>query len=305
MKPKLGIALGSGAARGWAHIGVLNALADLNIRPDIIAGCSIGALVGAAYACQQQAALESWVRSLTWKEIFSFLDLSVMSGGLIQGEKLIELGHVKLAGIDIESLPVSYGAVATALATGQEIWLHDGQLLDAVRASIALPGLFKPYKYQDQWLVDGGLVNPVPVSLCKALGADVVIAVNLNSDIVGKHLDSKESSQTEKGLGEGIWDRVSEGFKHRLNNGKQSLMLQLFGEGRDSPGTFKVLASSLNIMQDRITRSRLADEPPTVLLEPKLAHIGLLDFDQANEAIAEGRSCVENAVRQLGTILNS
>lgn len=293
---KVGVALGSGSARGWSHIGVLNALADMGIRPHLIAGCSIGALVGAAYANRQEQALEQWVRSLSWRDIVGFIDLSVVPGGLIQGEKLLEFAREYTPDTTIDELPVSFGAVATELASGREIWIREGKLLDAVRASISLPGLFKPVKRDGVWMVDGGLVDPVPVSLCRAMGADVVIAVNLNSDIVGKHLPAKKEQTVQPG---DLWGRISDSFKQKLNDRKRELLMQVFGENHDSPSSYEVLSTSLNIMQDRITRSRLAGEPPDVLLEPKLAHIGLMDFDRADEAIAEGAACVERASGQL------
>lgn len=293
---KLGVALGSGSARGWSHIGVLNALADMGIRPQVIAGCSIGALVGAAYADRQEQLLERWVRSLTWRDIVGFVDLSVVPGGLIQGDKLLEFARKQTPDTTIEDLPIPFGAVATELATGREVWIREGKVLDAVRASISLPGLFRPVKRDGIWMVDGGLVDPVPVSLCRAMGADVVIAVNLNSDIVGKHLSARKE-QDEQQID--LWDRISDSFKQKLNDRKKELLQQWLGENHDAPGAYEVLSTSLNIMQDRITRSRLAGEPPDLLLEPKLAHIGLMDFDRADEAIAEGVACVERASRHL------
>ena len=304
MCPKIGLALGSGSARGWSHIGVLNALAELGIRPDVIAGCSIGALVGAAYANNQEVELEAWVRSLSWKDIVGFLDLSVAPGGLIQGEKLLEFARKKSPDMEIDTLPIPFGAVATELKTGREVWIREGKVLDAVRASISLPGLFKPVKHHGEWLVDGGLVNPVPISLCRAMGAEVVIAVNLNSDLLGKRGQvAKAKDEVLEQSGGDLWDRISDSFKRKLNEGKKELLMQIMGEQHDSPGSYEVLSSSLNIMQDRITRSRLAGEPPEILLEPKLAHIGLMDFDQADEAIDEGRACVEKVKHHLVALL--
>ena len=189
--PKIGIALGSGSARGWAHIGVIKGLAELGIEPDIVAGTSIGALVGAAYANDQLDLLEQWALSLNWKELVSYLDMGVAGGGVIEGEKLLDFFSKHVNHSDIESMPKKFAAVATDLDTGREIWLQTGSVLHAVRASIALPGLFRPFKLNDRWLVDGGLVDPVPVSLCRAMGADIVIAVNLNGDIVGKHSQNR------------------------------------------------------------------------------------------------------------------
>ncbi len=303
MKAKIGIALGGGAARGWAHIGILNALAEMGIKPDVIAGTSIGALVGSAYANSQEKELEAWVRSLTWKEIVGFLDVSVIPGGLIEGDKLIEFARSRAPDTDIESLPTPFGAVATELSSGREVWMREGNLLDAVRASISLPGLFKPVRRDGAWLIDGGLVNPVPVSLCRAMGADRVIAVNLNAGVVGSHRHIRAPKKRDEKPENNIWDRISDSFKQKLNEQKKNLLKQVLGENHDSPGSFEVMAGSINIMQERITRSRLAGDPPDVLLEPKLAHIGLMDFDRADEAIEVGRQCVKKTSIQLQTLL--
>jgi NTE family protein len=193
-KPLIGVALGSGSARGWSHIGVLRTLIDAGIEPDIVCGSSIGALVGAAYVDGDLDRLEEWTRSLTMQTVIGFLDFSLGSG-LIKGEKLIEFFRSHFVDRDITELPLPFGAVATDLQSGREIWLREGPVSDAVRASIALPGLFTPYRYQEKWLVDGGLVNPVPVSLCRAMGADWVIAVDTNSDLIGRHLKRKPAAK--------------------------------------------------------------------------------------------------------------
>lgn len=297
-KQKIGIALGSGSARGWAHIGVIQELAKIGIVPEIVAGSSIGAIVGAAYASDQLDILDNWVRSLTWKEIFNYIDISIMGGGFIQGEKLLELARKYLEEDSIESLPHQFGMVATDLDTGREIWFQDGSILDALRASIALPGMFTPVKINGRWLVDGGLSNPVPVSLCRAMGADVVIAVNLNADIVGKYtrkqIKSNTSIDNKSNDNETtLLERVTSQLKNSLNEQKDILLSRLFGDSLDSPGLFDVTASSINIMQDRLTRSRMAGDPPDIILSPRLSELGLMEFDQAAIAIEEGRACVQ------------
>ena len=307
-QPKIGIALGSGSARGWAHIGVIQELAKMGIIPEIVAGSSIGAIVGAAYASNQLDKLDSWVRSLTWKEIFNYIDISIVGGGFIQGEKLLELARTYIEEDSIESLPRQFGMVATELDTGREIWFQDGSILDALRASIALPGMFTPVKINDRWLVDGGLSNPVPVSLCRAMGADVVIAVNLNGDIVGKHtrkriksntnIDNKSNDNETTFL-----ERVTSQLKNNLNEQKDILLSRLFGDSLDSPGLFDVTASSINIMQDRLTRSRMAGDPPDIILSPRLSELGLMEFDQAAIAIEEGRACVQRMCPALEHLL--
>jgi NTE family protein len=286
-KPRIGLALGSGSARGWAHIGVIRALEERGIKPDLVAGCSIGALVGAAYCGGQLDTLEKWVRKLSFWDVVRLMDVR-MTGGLIEGASLMASFADTLSDVDIDQLPLPYAAVATDLASGREVWLQSGPLPSAVRASIALPGLFSPVHVDSRWLVDGGLTNPVPVSLCRALGADIIIAVNLNSDIVGRHL----KPPPEKIAAEvGERDLFNQLLK-RLNSGILESKLAAWGKGKKPslpiPGLFEVMASSINIMQDRITKSRMAGDPPDVLLSPSLAQLGLLEFDRANEAIDEG-----------------
>ena len=297
-KPKIGLALGSGSARGWAHIGVINALSEQGIKPDIITGCSIGALVAAAYAKGELDKLENWVRQLQWKEIVDLMDISFLGGGFLKGDKLIDFFKTRTKDINIEELDIPFGAVTTDLDSGREIWLQEGSLLDAVRASIALPGLFTPVERKGRWHVDGGLVNPVPVSLCRAMGAEIVIAVNLNGDVVGKHRRNREKEIAEARQQESeaeieLWDRFVTLFKNSVESKKETWLKELLGEKDNMPGMFEILAGSINIMQDRITRSRMAGDPADLMLSPRLAHIGLLEFDQADEVIAEGRASVE------------
>ena len=308
-QPKIGLALGSGSARGWAHIGVIRALAEKGIEPDIITGCSIGALVGAAYAKGELDNLEDWVRQLKWKEIVDLMDISFLGGGFLKGDKLIDFFKKGTKDIEIEDLDIPYGAVTTDFDSGREIWLQNGSLLDAVRASIALPGLFTPVERDGRWYVDGGLVNPVPVSLCRAMGAEIVIAVNLNGDVVGKHQRKKDKEQAEKRKQETaaemeLWDRFVAMLKNSVESKKETWLKELMGEKDDMPGMFEILAGSINIMQDRITRSRMAGDPPDLMLTPRLAHIGVLEFDRANEVIAEGSASVERMQTALKYILN-
>lgn len=296
-KPMIGLALGSGSARGWAHIGVIRALAEAGVQPDIVCGTSIGALVGAAYASGELDRLEAWLRELTPHEVASYFDLS-LGGGMIKGAKLIDFFRKHSQDQDISALPLRFAAVATDLASGREVWLRDGKVLDAVRASIALPGLFTPARRDGRWLVDGGLVNPVPVSLCRAMGADTVIAVDLNTDLIGRHLRRHQPSAKRKTQApEGQTDNLMKHVQDRLST------LQLpwnWREADDSPPSlFVTIATSLNIMQVHIGRSRLAGEPPDIMITPRLAHLQLLEFHRAAEAIAEGRKAAEAVLPML------
>ena len=296
-KLKIGLALGSGSARGWAHIGVIRALEEMGIYPEIITGCSIGSVVGAAYASDHLDVLENWATGLSWQDILAYMDFSLLEGGFIRGDKLMEFAHQYVGKLDIQSLPLTFATVATELSSGREIWLREGNLLDSLRASIALPGLFAPVKLNGRWLVDGGLVDPVPISLCRAMGADVVIAVNLNGDLVGKHLNRKNQEVGKQNSDtisdEDVWARITNQISNSFSEKKEALLSSLLGQNKDAPGMFDVLASSINIMQDKITRSRMAGDPAEIMLTPRLSSLGLMEFDQAAVAIEEGRACVE------------
>lgn len=287
-KPKIGLALGSGSARGWAHIGAIRELAAAGVIPDIICGCSIGAFVGAVYANGDIAKLEDWVSGLARKEVVSLLDVSLASG-LIKGDKLIQFFEQYFVDRDFKELGVPFAVVATDLETGRERWLREGNVAQAVRASIALPGLFTPVPYEDGFLVDGGLVNPVPVSLCRALGADVVIAVDLGSDVVGKSLRLPSDEESESG-----WKRrLLARFGTRQNGGEAARL----------PSLASVLTTSIQIMQVRIARSRLAGDPADVLIAPRLAQLGLMDYHRGTEAIVEGRAAVKRMLPVIEAIL--
>ena len=293
-KLRLGIALGSGSARGWAHIGILRGLEQAGIVPDVVSGTSIGALVGAAYASDRLDQLEEWVVQIDWWDIIRYMDVRL---GGVEGERLMRAFRERVEDAPIESLPKPFGAVATDLQTGREVWFQQGSLLEAVRASIALPGLFSPVRYQDRWLVDGGLVDPLPVSLCRALGADRVIAVNLNGNIVGKHFSGRPLRLAGPSP---LLARLSTRLQAMLgNNGDPEA-----ADANQPPGLFDVMAGAINIMQDRITRARMAGDPPDVVLAPRLAHLGLMDFDQASAAMTAGLECVRLHLPLLRNALN-
>lgn len=300
-KPKIGLALGGGSARGWAHIGVIHALTEAGIVPDMVCGTSIGALVGAAYVNGDLDRLEQWAESLTLQTVVRFLDFS-LGGGLIKGEKLIEFFRSRFVDMPISELPLPFAAVATDLQTGREIWLQEGMVSDAVRTSIALPGLLTPVEHEGRWLVDGGLVNPVPVSLCRAMGADLVIAVDLNSDIVGKHLRKARASKAATPANP---EGAGETMLARIQSGMATLGIASSKATNNRPSMLEVLASSINIMQQRITRSRLAGEPADVLITPRLAELGLMEFHRASNAIEAGSHAAKQALQQIHILLEN
>lgn len=295
---KIGLALGSGSSRGWSHIGVIKSLKDIGIEPDIICGTSIGALVGASYVAGNLEKLEKWVSSLSRLDTARFFEINTSLTGFVNTERFHNfLNEIVVKDkVLIEKLAKQYAAVSTDLGSGREIWLTEGALVNAVWASISLPGLFPAIRNNNRWLVDGGLVNPVPVSLCRAMGADIVIAVNLNGDIVGKHFSGRAEKPVQV--------KNSSEFANLIREYTNSLFSS-FRESDQTPSVFDAIANSVNIAQDRITRSRLAGDPPDILLSPKLSHIGLLEFYRAQEAIREGENCVQRMKSEIDYIMNA
>ncbi len=299
---RIGLALGGGSARGWAHIGVIQALNRAGIYPDIVCGTSIGALVGAAYVDGDLDRLDAWVRSLTLQTVVGFLDFS-LAGGLIKGDKLVDFFRDHFIDKQIAELSLPFAAVATDLHSGREVWLQEGSVMDAVRASIALPGLFTPARHDGKWLLDGGLVNPVPVSLCRAMGADWVIAVDLNSDLIGRHLKPKPARTAGKKNSQET-RTIADSVMARIQTGMSQLGIGQNGTEEKPPAMLDVLATSINIMQVLITRSRLAGEPADVMITPQLAELGLMEFHRAVTAIEAGQHAAEQALPQIKSLLS-
>ena len=296
-RPLIGLVLGSGAARGFAHIGVIHALKAAGIVPDIIVGTSIGAVVGGCCATGQLDPLEEWARSLTRRRIISYLDVRIGGSGLVGGGRLAARLQELLGKTLIEDLPVRFAAIATEIGTGHEIWLARGSLALALRASYALPGIFPPVSVGGRWLVDGALVNPMPVSVARAFGARVVIAVNLNADRFGRGATiashgSDASDETPIAPAEQAAQRIC---LRGMFGAERALKRQIIA-GTARPGFSTVMIESFNIMQDRLTRMRLAGDPPDVHITPRIGHIGFLDFHRAAEAIAVGQAATEKAL---------
>ncbi len=303
-RPKLGLALGGGAARGWAHIGVLQVLEEAGIIPDVVAGTSIGAVAGGCYIAGKLARLEKFARSLTRRRVFGYLDFNLTGTGIISGKRLFKTLDKHMQDFHIEDLDRRFTAIATEISAGHEVWLNRGRLVDAMCASYALPGIFKPVKIGGRWLIDGALVNPVPVSVCRAMGANIVIAVNLNYDTIGKGaIIHDHGSNISENDPEGIEDSQ---LKEKKGRGTAMHLLhrQFFGESDGAPGISRVMMDSFNIIQDRIARSRLAGDPPDVLVTPQLKGIGLFDFHKASEAISAGRYAAEKVLHDLKRTIN-
>ncbi|MET3908592.1 NTE family protein [Bradyrhizobium sp. S3.3.6] len=298
-KPVIGLALGGGAARGFAHIGIIRTLLANGIVPDVVVGTSIGAAVGGAYAAGRLDALEDWARSLQGvRNILGYLDIRLDGSGLIGGQKLASRLADAVGQTMIEDLPMKYASVATEVRTGHEIWLTRGRLVEAMRASYALPGIFSPVMIGDRWLVDGALVNPVPVSAARALGAEIVIAVNLSTDIFTHSTTIYQHGAMPAPVAPVTEEIPAKRRFPRIFSPERTVKREFFGSaGR--PGISSVMVDAFNIMQDRITRARLAGDPPDLLITPRVGQYGWFDFHRAEELIAHGTRAAERALESI------
>ncbi len=285
---RVGVALGSGSARGLAHIGVLHAIEEAGLEVAAIAGASMGAFIGGVYAAGRLERLAAEFRAMDWKGIAALLDPVFPRSGLIDGQKVADWVRAQVGAVTIESLPVAFRAIATDLASGEAVAIGAGDLIEAVRASIAVPGIFTPARVNGRLLVDGGLVDPVPVGAVRALGADFVIAVDLNHDIVQHRLGRTTAA--------GGNDRpYAQALARLLGNGnadspvRAQLRRWLAREKAEPlPGIFDVLLASIYIMQARITRATLRHDRPQVLIQPPLGAVRFMEFDRAREIIDIG-----------------
>jgi len=293
-RPTIGLALGGGAARGFAHIGVIRTLIAKGLTPDVITGTSIGAVVGGCFAAGKMDAFEAWGRSLTRRGLLSYLDVSFAGSSLLNGARLAEKLGAGVGDLPIDQLPIRYAAIATEIETGHEIWITRGRLADAMRASYALPGVFPPVRVGDRWLVDGALVNPVPVSVARALGARLVIAVNVNTDMFGRGTTIPDQGATEPPIEEEVASRSLLGIFSTEKSAKRRII-----GSATRPGLSTVMVEAFNVMQDRITRARLAGDPPDVMISPRLGRINLFDFHRAKDAIAAGAEAAEKSIDAL------
>ncbi len=294
-QPLIGLALGAGAARGWSHIGVLRELAEQGIYPDVIAGTSIGAVVGGCYAAGKLDQIEAFARSLTRRRVFTLMDLSFSGASLITGERLKAALEQELDGISIDALPLPFAAVATQVGTGHEVWLQRGALALAIRASYALPGIFEPVRIGDRWLFDGALVNPVPVTVCRALGAEFVIAVNVTADTMYRARVIRDDPVAAKAAAEAgpFGDKPDVSFVDRF------LPRYFDRHQSDAPNVATAMIDAFNIIQDRILRSRLAGDPPDATITARMEDIGMFDFHKADQLINVGRSAAKRALPNI------
>lgn len=288
-KIKIGLALGSGAARGWSHIGVIRAIKRMGIEIDIVAGCSIGSLVGAAYASNKLSLLEEWVCSFSYWDVLRLMDLSWRRGGLLRGERVFNHYRKVVSAVDFSQCQRRFGVVATNLSTGRELWFTEGDLHRAIRASCCMPGLMSPVSHNGYWLVDGAVVNPVPVSLTRAMGADIVIAVDLQHDA---HL-TRQALLSPDNNGSGS-DDIS--WRRRL---RERLGRMTSRGGSTTPTALEIMTTSIQVLENRLKRNRMAGDPPDILIQPCCPQISTLDFHRAEAAIAAGWLAVDKKTDEL------
>jgi NTE family protein len=333
---KIGLALGSGAARGWAHIGVIQALEEMGIKIDVVSGCSIGSYVGATYASGKLIELAEWVESLTEWQVFALMGVGFQKGGLVNGLKVFKALQENFSYETFEELKKPFAAVATDLYSGREVNFISGSVIEAVRASCAIPGLFPPLLFDNRWLVDGGVVNPVPVNMCRMLGADIVIAVNLSADfrpqsIVNNPIDHGNNQKKTSDFFKRSHQQIQQWFKNSEDTDTESNDQTLIAEQEalteeclemlesanieqqktedvlsenlvvvpPAPSIINAMSGSLDILSARVTRSRLAGDPPDILIEPQLRDFGMMEFYRATELIKHGRNSVERIADQI------
>lgn len=310
-RPPIGLALGGGVARGFAHIGAVRALLEADIRPDIIAGTSIGAVVGGAYLAGKLDVLENWSRSLTKQRMLGYMDIKWGGSGLMRGERLARVLRHYMGDIRIEDLDRPFAAVACDLRTGYEVWLQTGPIVPAIRASYALPGAFEPIKIGGRHMIDGALVNPVPVSACRALGAHMIIAVSLNGDAFGPigtshEFDFNADEEEDENALPSIDPFEIAGQSLNKLRPDRLLLKSMLGDSNSSKGPKlgSVMMGTLNIVMDRISRSRLAGDPPDVFVAPRIGHIGMLDFTKADELIERGYRAMQHEIPLIKSVIS-
>ncbi len=303
---KVGLVLGSGASRGWAHIGAIEALQDVDIPIHIVAGCSVGAFVGAIFASGGLEQLKKYVIDMDGESMFSFSDLTFIRSGLLDGDKKVkELFCMHSDKKNFDELEIPLKVVAADMHSGDQVVLDSGDLLKALRASMSYPGLFAPVLHKKRWLIDGGVVDPVPVGVARAMGADIVIAIDLDSELVSRKRHHKTNSFNDekppvfrneflKKLAD-RYEIVEKKIRERLELKKK--------KGPTPPNTREVLSSALQIMQDRITRVNFAVSPPDVLIKPRLGDLKFFDYDQVEHAIEEGYIATRNKVNDIKMLL--
>jgi NTE family protein len=313
-RKKVGLVLGSGSSRGWAHIGAIEALEESQVPIDFIVGCSVGSYVGALYACGSLKSLKEFVLRMNGRKVFSYFDVVFPRSGLLDGSRKVkELFSMHTSVERFEDLKLPVAMVATDLKRGYKVVLASGDIMKALQATMSIPGLFAPVRIGTRWLVDGGLIDPVPVGVAKAMAADVVIAVDLNSGLISRRVVHKQAQLAEKTAPEETLSQEPE-YKHELlkkiydyyDSAEASFRTkinELFSREEEIPDIIDTVLTSINIMQERITRVNLAVEPPDILVQPRLADLKMMDFDRVDYTIEEGYLGMMERIEDIKALL--
>ncbi len=312
----VGLALGCGASRGWAHIGVIEALEDANIPIDLIAGCSVGGYIGALYASRSLDSLKAFLLRMDGQKIFSYFDVVFPRSGLLNGSKRVrELFSMHTDAQTFEDLDIPVVMVATDLERGKKVVLKSGSLIEALRATMSYPGLFAPVRQKDRWLVDGALVDPVPIGVARAMGAEVIIAVDLNSRIVSRNQGSAAANDSHISTDQLPKPPMSESqerhelvkkmteFYEGVENSLRDKTSEFLHRDVVTPDIIETVTTSIGIMQERITRVNLAVDQPDILVQPRLGEVKMMNFDQVEHSIREGYLSVQEKLEDIYPLL--
>ncbi len=298
-RKKIGLALGSGSFRGFAHVGVIKALIDNNIPIDYLAGTSIGAIVASFYALNKLDNFEQFITTANWKKFFSMLDITLTGGGLIDGKKAIQVIHKWLGDANIEDTKIPLTINSTNVLTGEEVRFTTGDIKQAIRASFSLPGIFTPAKINDNYFVDGGLVNPIPISTVRDMGADIVIAVNLNHDLIYERSFAKKLNKNKIHISK----RKAISSSLSGNHTYTKLILKKWLTKKNKPSIIDVLHSTMQIFIYQITEQNLKLHPPDFIIKPKLGNQGHLDFKKGQIAIDEGYNQTLKVIPEIKKVI--
>ncbi len=302
---KIGLALGSGSARGWAHIGVIEAIEEAGVPIHYIAGTSIGAFVGAVYATGHLGSLKEFAIQMDWKKVISYFDVVFPKSGFMDGKKVHELFSIHTDAKTFADFNIPVRMVATDLKTGKKVVIDSGNIIEGIRASVSVPGVFTPVKRGDQWLVDGGLVDPVPVSVVRNMGADFVIAVDLNSDLINHGYKPNKKPSIEA-IPKKERNELVMRIATQYNSAEKAVKAKInrwISSSTKSPNIIDVMGTSLGIMQEQLSRINLAMDPPDILIQPRLGDLKMFDFDQAERSIKEGYTQAKNQIDNIKSIL--
>ncbi len=307
---KLGLVLGSGASRGWAHIGVLEALEEQGLHIHMITGASAGSFIAASYAGGGLENIKRFALDMDWKRVLTYMDIAFPRSGFIDGKKVADLIKLYTNVADFKDLHIPVQMVTTDMRSGEQVVLSEGSVTEALRASMAVPGLVTPVQIGGRWLVDGGVVNPLPIDVCRSMGADIVVAVDLNSERISRKAgETVTASQKHKAAAiEKKRLEVLKSWVARYGAAGKTVSAKIdqwFSRAEPSPHIFEILVSSLNIMQRKIEQMNIESHPPDVLIRPRLGDMKFFDYDQAENAIDEGYRRGKEAIPEIMAKINS